>query len=242
MDVLGIIPARYKSTRYPGKPLVPILGKPLVIHVAEKAVAALGKENVVIATEDKRIYDEVEKWGYKGIMTTDKPLTGTDRLWEVAQQIKADYYINIQGDEPMVAPSDIKKVLEARIENPDRIINGYIQISEEEDPESVNIPKVIFDENERMIYMSRRALPGSKSGNKPNKYYKQVCIYAFNFEELKAFGERKEKTWLESYEDIEILRFLEMGFSIKMVEMSIASLAVDIPEDVQRVENAMNKI
>lgn len=239
MKVLGVIPARYKSSRYPGKPLVKIHGKPLVIWVAEIAVKALGNENVVVATEDERIFNVVEEWGYKSIMTTDNCLTGTDRLWEVAQQIHADIYINIQGDEPMVSPSDILRIQDARLKNPNLIINGYYPISSDEDPHSVNIPKVIFDESENLIYMSRLALPGVKGAESPKTFYKQVCIYAFTYDELKAFGTKGEKTNLEKYEDIEILRFLEMGFKIKMVKTSTVSLAVDVPEDIARVEQAM---
>lgn len=239
LDYIGVIPARFQSTRFPGKPLVKIINRPLVIHVAEKAAAALGKDKVFVATEDQRIFNVVEDWGYNAIMTSDKHLTGTDRLWEVAKKIPAQYYLNIQGDEPMVEPKDILKVLDERRKEPDSIVNGYIEIGDKEDPNSVNIPKVIFDEKERMIYMSRKPLPNSKTEAKPSVFYKQVCIYAFNYDELRAFGNRRAKTFLESYEDIEILRFLEMGYPIKMVKMSKASLAVDVPEDVSILEEAL---
>lgn len=242
MEYLGVIPARYRSSRFPGKPLVNILGKPLVIHVAEKAVAALGHENVVVATEDLRIFDEVEKWGFKAIMTTDKPLTGTDRIWEVAQQIKADFYINIQGDEPMVSPEDVKAILEARRVHPDMIVNGYSALLPQEDPHSVNIPKVVFSESGRLLYMSRAAIPGIKGTDEIPVYHKQVSIYAFNYAELEAFGNRTEKTPLEHFEDIEILRFAEMDYPIQMVPISGNSLAVDEPGDVAIVEAAINKL
>lgn len=239
MEYLGVIPARYKSSRFPGKPLVNILGKPLVIHVAEKAVAALGVDNVVVATEDQRIFDEVEKWGFKAVMTTDKPLTGTDRIWEVAQQIQSDIYINIQGDEPMVSPEDVKTILRARQQNPGMIVNGYSALLPQEDPHSVNIPKVVFSESGRLLYMSRSAMPGIKGTDETPVFHKQVSIYAFNYEELKAFGNRVQKTALEYFEDIEILRFAEMDYPIQMVRISGSSLAVDVPEDVAIVENAM---
>jgi len=237
--VLGVIPARFKSSRFPGKPLAQILGKPLVIHVAEKVSVALGKENFVVATEDQRIVDQVEQWGYRAMLTTDSPRTGIDRLWAVAQQIRAEHYINVQGDEPMIAPEDILKVYHARLKTPRCITNGYCPLSASEDPHSVNIPKVIVNEREELIYMSRLALPGIKGRFDKPAYYKQVCIYAFTYEELKAFGERKEKTRLESFEDIEILRFLEMGYRIKMVKTSGSSLAVDVPEDIAAVEKAL---
>lgn len=236
MKILGVIPARYKSSRFPGKPLVLISGKPLVIHVCEKVEMALGRENFVVATEDVRIVNEVLKWGFSAILTTDNPKTGTDRLWEVAQQIKADIYINIQGDEPLINPLDIKNVYNARINEPDFITNGYCAITSNEDPFSLNIPKVVFNKNKELLYMSRMAIPGIKGQGVLPTYYKQVCIYTFTYNELKAFGERQEKTYLESFEDIEILRFLEMGYKIKMIETSGASLAVDVPEDIQKVE------
>lgn len=238
-EVLGIIPARYKSTRFPGKPLVRILDKPLIIHVAEKVDSALGKENFVVATEDRRIVDEVERWGYRAVMTTDNPKTGTDRLWEVAKMIPARIYLNIQGDEPMVKPDDILKVYEAKRQYPDYVINGYCALSKDEDPNSINIPKVIMNEKEEMIYMSRLPLPGIKGRLDKPEYLKQVCIYAFTYNELKAYGEKSTKTYLESFEDIEILRFLEMGYKIKMVKTGGSSLAVDIPEDVIAIEKAL---
>ncbi len=238
-NFLGIIPARYKSSRFPGKPLVPILGKPLVIHVCEKAAIALGVENFLVATEDQRIVDVVEKQGFQALLTSDKPKTGTDRLWEVAQKIRADYYINIQGDEPMINPDDIQKVYRARLASPSHITNGYCSIEENENPNSLNIPKVIMNENDELIYMSRLALPGIKGRADKPVYNKQVCIYTFTYDELKAFGEREDKTYLESFEDIEILRFLEMGYKIKMVKTAGASLAVDVPDDVYLVEQAL---
>lgn len=239
--VLGIIPARFKSTRFPGKPLVRILDKPLIIHVSEKVEAALGKENFVVATEDQRIIDEVERWGYRAVLTTDKPKTGTDRLWEVAQMIPASIYLNIQGDEPMVKPDDILKIYEAKRLFPDYIINGYCPLNKNEDPNSVNIPKVIMNEKEELIYMSRLPLPGIKGRLDKPEYLKQVCIYAFNYNELRAYGERGTKTHLESFEDIEILRFLELGYKIKMVQTSGFSLAVDVPADVDVVEASLLK-
>lgn len=242
MEVLGVIPARFRSSRYPGKPLVQILGKPMIIHVAEKAVAALGIDNVIVATEDERIFDEVEKWGYKALMTSKEALTGTDRIWEVAQKIEADIYINIQGDEPMISPQDINKIWQARKDYPNMIVNGYSALLEGEDPNSINIPKVTFSESGRLLYMSRAAIPGNKNGEGNPVYHKQVSIYAFNFEELKAFGMRSAKTPLEYFEDIEILRFSEMDYPIQMIEISGNSLAVDVPEDVDAVEKAIKKI
>ena len=240
---LGVIPARYQSSRYPGKPLVHILGKPLVIWVAEKAVAALGKENVVVATDDDRIFQCVEEAGFEAVMTSSEALTGTDRIWEVAQKIPSDCYINIQGDEPMVDPQDIIKIRDKKLAYPDRIVNGYSTLMAQEDPHSLNIPKVLFSESGNLLYMSRMAIPGRKAPEKNGipTYYKQVSIYAFNYNELKAFGHRTRKTAAELHEDIEILRFLEMDIPVQMVELSGNTLAVDAPEDVKMVEAALTK-
>lgn len=243
MKTVIIIPARYESSRFPGKPLVDLLGKPMILWVAELSARAVGKENVYIATEDVRISEVVQQAGYYAVMTSDTALTGTDRLAEAAQQIEADIYINVQGDEPIVDPVDICKVRDKKIECPNAIINAYCWISKEENPESVNIPKVITNEKNQLIYMSRVALPGYKdTKNAPLRYKKQVCIYAFTKEELMAFQTFGRKSALEACEDIEILRFLEMDKPIFMVESSGGSLAVDVPDDVEKVEAALREI
>lgn len=243
MKTIAIIPARYRSSRYPGKPLVKILGIPLIIWVSKLVVQALGKENVYVATEDKRILQVVHKYGFQGIMTSDTALTGTDRLYEASQQIDADIYINVQGDEPLINPDDILKVLSYKKENPGFVVNGMCPLDANDNPENRNIPKVVFNENQQLVYMSRLPIPGSKSKDNPlQKYWKQVCIYAFSKEELNAYGQYGRKSLLEECEDIEILRFLEMNIPVKMVETSGSSYAVDVPEDVMKVEQALRKV
>lgn len=239
MKVIIVIPARFKSTRFPGKPLVKILGKPLVIHVCEVASSALGRDNVYVATDDHRIAKVVKDSGFKFCMTSSNHLTGTDRLVEVSKLIDADLYVNIQGDEPLLNPIDIKKVINEKIAFPEKIINAMTRLLPEENPHSINIPKVVVDKNSNLLYISRSAIPGSKSKQELSTYFKQVCIYAFNKSELNLLSKNKSKTPLELVEDIEILRFLELGKSIKMVSVSEGSIAVDIPDDVQKVENAL---
>jgi len=232
-----IIPARYKSTRFPGKPLTPILGKPMILWVAELCVEVLPAEFVYIATEDFQIKEMVEKAGFNVVMTSNKCLTGTDRIAEAANQIEADIYVNVQGDEPLLNPTDILSIIEAKKKYPNEVINGYCKIGDNEEPESVNIPKVIFNEDQQMVYMSRSLVPGTKTKDLvPPHYYKQVCIYAFNKQELIDYAEFGRKGTLEFYEDIEILRFLDIGVNIRVVETKSVSLAVDVPEDVKRVE------
>lgn len=234
-----IIPARFASSRYPGKPLVNLLGKPMILWVAELAEKAIGRENVYIATDDDRIKDTVEDAGFNVVMT-GPALTGTDRLAQAAEQIDAEIFVNVQGDEPLADPSDILKVLEYKRSHPEFIINGFSYLNEDENPSNVNIPKVITTEDDKLVYMSRAQIPGFKDEeNAPKKYKKQVCIYAFSKNELRAFGSFGRKSSLEQSEDIEILRFLEFGKTIKMIETKPGSYAVDAPSDVAIVEEAM---
>ena len=237
MKTVIIIPARYKSTRFPGKPLTPILGKPMILWVAELCAEVLPAEFVFVATEDFQIKEIVEKAGFNVVMTSNKCLTGTDRTAEAATQIEADIYVNVQGDEPLLNPADILKIIEAKTMYPNEVINGYCKIADNEEPTSANIPKVIFNENQQMVYISRNLLPGTKTKDVvPSHYYKQVCIYAFNKQELIDYAEFGRKGTLEYYEDIEILRFLDIGVNIRVIETKSVSLAVDVPEDVLKVE------
>lgn len=240
MKIVGVIPARFKSSRFPGKPLTLIKGIPMIIHVARISEIALGKNNVFIATDDNRIKECVESFGFNAVMTSESCLTGTDRIWDFAQKVKADIYVNIQGDEPMLNPNDIIKIVNVKQQNPEFIVNGMCELLKDEDPFNINIPKVLVNKNAELIYMSRLAIPGIKSneGISP-KYLKQVCIYAFNYSELEAYGLNAAKAEYERFEDIEILRFFDLGCKIKMVMTSGASLAVDVPEDVAKVELAM---
>jgi len=241
--IIGVIPARYKSSRFPGKPLAKLLGKPMVLWVAELSGKALGNENVFIATEDERIKKVVEDAGFNVVMTSDTHPTGTDRLVEVARKIKSDIYINIQGDEPTLDPNVILKVAEEKINNKNSIICAMAKLDSTEDPNNINIPKVIVNENMDLVYMSRLAIPGYKNkANKPQNYYKQVCVYAFNQDQLLSFGDFGRKSKLEECEDIEILRFLDLKTSIKMVKVEGISYAIDVKEDIDIVNNRLKEI
>ena len=240
MRSVVVIPARYASSRFPGKPLVPLLEKPMIIWVAELSALAVGSQNVYVATENESIFELVTAAGFNAIMTSDSALTGTNRLAEAAATIDADIFINVQGDEPLADPLDITKIIGQKKAHPDYIINGFSWISDKEDPHSVNIPKVITTEANKLVYMSRNALPGYKDlKNAPVRYKKQVCIYAFTRNELLEFKNFGRKSELENAEDIEILRFLDIGKQVLMVETAPGSLAVDVPEDVVGVEMAL---
>lgn len=240
--IIGIIPARYQSSRFPGKPLALLLGKPMILYVAEIAAQALGKENTWVATDDEKIVDVVKSAGFNVAITSGTALTGTDRVWEAARQVNADIYVNIQGDEPLLNPDDIGLIVAEKKQRGKGVVNGMCRLLPHEDPSNANIPKVITTENNRLVYMSRTAIPGFKaSHNKPAYYMKQVCIYAFTYEELEAFGRFERKSTLENHEDIEILRFLDLSIPVFMVETGGTSLAVDVPEDVPIVEDALRK-
>jgi 3-deoxy-manno-octulosonate cytidylyltransferase (CMP-KDO synthetase) len=240
MTFAALIPARFKSSRFPGKPLVPLLGKPMIVWVAESVARALGHEHVYVATDDSRIADAVKAHGFKVAMTSERPLTGTDRLWEAAQEIDAEIYLNVQGDEPLLDAEDIRAVLAAKEAHFDEVTNGMTPLSADEDPNNVNIPKVAAAEDGRLIYMSRLAVPGFKAkANAPARYWKQVCIYGFSRRDLEVFARHGRKGKVEQHEDIEILRFLELGIGVRMVETRGSSLAIDVPEDVAVVEAAL---
>jgi len=242
MNVAAIIPARYKSSRFPGKPLVPLLGKPMIIHVAEIVAAAVGKKDTYVATDSEIIAGTVEKGGYQVIMTGEDALTGTDRVWQASKKIDADIFLNVQGDEPLLDPDDIRLIVSEKKKRMNCVINGIHKIEGQEDPKSNNIPKVVVNEQNYLVYMSRSLIPGCKSDRcKPGNYFKQVSMYAFTREQLDKFGNFGRKSYLEECEDIEILRFLDLAIPVYMVETDGFSLAVDVPEDVAVVEDAMKR-
>jgi 3-deoxy-manno-octulosonate cytidylyltransferase (CMP-KDO synthetase) len=240
---VAVIPARYASTRYPGKPLVPLLGRPMLLRVADLCAEALGATNVVIATDDDRIRVVAEDAGFRVEMTSDRALTGTDRIAEIADRLGTDVILNVQGDEPLLDPADLIRIAEVKAADPSVVVNGYHPLAPDEDPTSTNLPKVVIDRDERLLYMSRAALPATKSGvpSPDTTYLKQVCIYGFSPADLRLFASVSAKGPLEAAEDIEILRFLELGHPVRMVRTSTASLAVDAPEDVAKVEAALRQ-
>jgi len=240
MKYLIVIPARYDSSRFPGKPLIDICGKSMILRVWEHCIEAVGNENVIVATDDNRIVEHCTKNNIKVVITSKKCMTGTDRLCEVSKKIYADVYINVQGDEPLLNPSDITDVIDASLSKPGTLINAMCPISDESEFRSITIPKVVCRSDGRLMYMSRAPIPTDKS-HSFIQAMKQVCIYAFPRELLKIFGEQKNKTPLEKIEDIEILRFLELGYDVNMVEVSRSSVAVDTPNDVIKVEKILNE-
>lgn len=237
-DYAVIIPARYQSSRLPGKPLVQLNGMPMIVRTYRQCLKACPAERIHVATDDDRIREVCEQHGISVLMTSSQCLTGTDRLAECAQQLDADIFINVQGDEPVFNPDDLRRMIKACSQWPGEVLNGYCAIEEEDQFRSTSTPKVVLRPDGRLLYMSRATIPGTKS-NEFVRGWRQVCLYAFPRESLAAFAACDSKTPLESLEDIEILRFLELGWEVRMLELSQDSIAVDNPEDVAAVEAAI---
>jgi 3-deoxy-manno-octulosonate cytidylyltransferase (CMP-KDO synthetase) len=229
-----VIPARLASSRLPGKPLIDLMGKSLVQRTYEQCLKAVPKELVYVATDDVSIMDHCAQLGIQAILTSTHCLTGTDRVAEVAREIEAEYYINVQGDEPLMNPDDILKAIQAIADFPGEVINGYAEVDDEALYLSLTIPKVVCAPDGRLLYMSRSPIPGNKTG-KFKISWRQICVYAFPRKALFDFTESPGKTPLEELEDLEILRFLELGYSVRMIQLSPDSIAVDTPEDVNKV-------
>jgi 3-deoxy-manno-octulosonate cytidylyltransferase (CMP-KDO synthetase) len=240
-NFIVVIPARYKSSRLPGKPLKDICGKPMIVRTYEICASVVNKSKIYVATDDSRIAAECKKNNINFLITSKKCLTGTDRIAEVSKKIKKDFYINLQGDEPLFNPKDLKKLIYYAKKNSSEIINGCCPIFSRNDFFNQNIPKVVFDKNRYLMYMTRASIPSNKK--KSFKFaWRQVCAYSLPYEALSFFCKNKKKTILESQEDCELIRFLENGFKIKMLLMSPDSKAVDTPNDLKKVRNIFRNI
>lgn len=239
-EFVVVIPARMASSRLPNKPLIKILGKSLIERTWNQVIKAVDKSKVFVLTDDKKILNHCNNLNINVVITSDKCLTGTDRIAEFALKFQAKYYINVQGDEPLVNPEDILKVIDCIKNEENLIINGYAKISNSEDYFSPNIPKVVFREDNRLLYMSRSPVPGNKKKTF-SESFRQICIYGFPYNALIDFSSRSSKTFFEDIEDIEILRFLELGYDVKMVELSADSISVDVKEDIDKVINRLNE-
>ncbi len=243
MRVIGVIPARYKSSRFPGKPLVDIGGKPMIWWVYNQAKKVEQLTEVYVATEDKRIEDVCIELGINVIMTSDQHPTGTDRVGEVARKVPADLYVNIQGDEPLIEPETIAKAIEPFYQNADlQVSNLMTEIKDPVEVVNYTVPKVLTNAQNIGVFLTRSAAPYPK-GSIDYKYYKQVCVYGFKPEALEFFC-TSERGKLERIEDIEILRFIESGFKVQFIEVVSETIAVDTPNDLAKVNQyiEVNKI
>ena len=240
-EFVVVIPARIGSGRLARKPLADICGKPMILHTYERALEATDEKNIFIATDNEEILKVCLDVGANAIMTSKNCLTGTDRIAEFSTKIKAQIYINLQGDEPLMAPVNIKKMISVGLKNPDKIINGWSHIESKNEYFSLTIPKVVLKNDNSLMYMSRSPIPGNKDNEFKNAK-KQICVYSFPISALEFMIKNPSKSPVENIEDIEILRFLEHGWDIKMIKLDGSSIAVDTPNDLARVRKKMTKI
>ena len=240
MKIIGIIPARYASTRFPGKPLHPIAGKPLVQHVVERCRAASTLSEVIVATDDERIAEVAREFCRVEMTSADHP-SGTDRIAEVASRLDCDAVVNVQGDEPLIAPEVINAVAEALSQSEMTTAASLVNnISDYSDP---NVVKVVVSSAGRALYFSRRTVPylrdfAEESSEKQLEafpFLKHLGIYGYRCDTLKRLVGFNPSS-LEKAERLEQLRALENGIEIAVCQVDYEAIGVDVPADVQRVE------
>ncbi len=233
MDVAIVIPARMASTRFPGKPLVDLMGKPMVQWVVEAARTAGVTERVIVATPDREIADACAGFGAEAVLTRSDHPSGTDRLAEVAAKVEADVFVNVQGDEPLIRPETIRACVEPMLRNPILEMASVYSACPPEEIDSFAVVKVVTDREHFALYFSRFPIPYPRN-DRPVPVKKHVGIYAYTRTVLARFS-----GWpmgaLEQAESLEQLRFLEHGVRIKMAEGPGSELAVDTPEQADAV-------
>ncbi len=240
MDVVAIIPARFAATRLPGKVLVDIAGKPMIQHVFERAQATAGISRVLVATDDERIADVVRGFGGEVRMTRADHETGTDRLAEVAAGLEADVVVNVQGDEPMIAPASIQLALEPLRQSPEVVMSTLRErlhdLEEVKDPNNV---KVVVDRDDFALYFSRHAIPYPRNNSDGAiVYWRHIGLYAYRRDFLLTYA-RLTPTPLQRAEGLEQLRALEHGYRIKVPVTPHSAIGVDTPEDLARVRSLL---
>jgi 3-deoxy-manno-octulosonate cytidylyltransferase (CMP-KDO synthetase) len=232
--IIGVIPARFASTRFPGKALASLAGKPIIQHVWERAVQARTLSAVLIATDDQRIQQAAEQFGASVRLTRADHPSGTDRVAEVAATEIADLYVNIQGDEPLIDPLAIDAAASSLLDDPDAQMATLVR--KIEDPQELtdpNVVKAVGDHNGRALYFSRSPIPYNVGGQ--GTRFKHIGLYVYRRAFLLGYP-RMRVGPLEQAERLEQLRALENGHAIRLVETEYNSLGVDTPEDLIRVE------
>jgi 3-deoxy-manno-octulosonate cytidylyltransferase (CMP-KDO synthetase) len=241
--VLAVIPARYASTRFPGKIIAPLAGKPLVAHVYERTCQAKLVDEAVVATDAPEVRDALEPLGIPVIMTRDDHPSGTDRIAEVAEARDADIIVNVQGDEPLIDPNTIDEAVRPLLEDamlPMSTVRRLITA-----PELISNPncvKVVVDQNQRALYFSRCSIPYIRDeadrAAGDYEYWQHVGLYVYRRDFLLKYA-KMPQTPLERLEKLEQLRVLENGYPIVVVITSFESIGVDTPEDLERVRRVM---
>jgi len=241
--IIGVIPARYSSTRFLGKPLALINGIPMIEHVYLRAKESKILSDVIVATDDERIYDCVLGFNGKAVMTDTNINTGTDRIYYAIKKlgIKADIVINIQGDEPLIKFEVIDKVALALCgEYETAVCSTAIKRADESDLDNHNVVKTVIDKNGYALYFSRSKIPYMRNIIEGFSYYSHIGIYGYDFKFLEKFVSL-EQTILEKIESLEQLRILENGEKIKTVLVDYSPIGVDTKEDLIRVEKIMKE-
>lgn len=234
MKIVGVIPARYQSSRFPGKPLVDICGKPMIWWVYQQCLKVPEIDEVYVATDDVRIEEACRKLDIRVIMTSQNHRTGTDRVGEVARKIPADLYLNIQGDEPLIDPAVISQAIHPFLTDKELLVTNLMTpITDPVEVINGTIPKVITNDQGIGIYLTRSPSPYPK-GSITYQYFKQTCVYGFRPEALEFFCDTPRGR-VEKIEDIEILRFIENGRRVQYVEVASDNIAVDTPNDLEKV-------
>jgi len=235
MSIIAVIPARYDSTRFPGKPLVDIKGKPMIQHVYERVSKAKLIDRIIVATDDERIFDAVKNFGGEVMATSRKHQSGTDRICEVIKKVKGDIIVNVQGDEPGIAPLHIDKAVAPLLKDKKINISTLaVRIDDEKFLSDPNKVKVVFDKNNFAMYFSRSCIPFDAQQNiKQNDFYKHIGLYVYRRNFLLNLKKLKPSK-LEQIEKLEQLRFLDNGEKIKVVIVNKESISIDTPSDLKQ--------
>lgn len=240
MSVIGVIPARYESSRFPGKPLADLCGKPMIWWVYNQVKKVQEINEVYVATDDIRIANICEKYNIGYIMTRKDHGTSTERVYEVAQKVQADLYVVINGDEPLIDPEIIRAIIPKGEWNKNFYVGNLM--TEIKNPVEVvdftNI-KVVTDEDSNAMFFSRSPIPYPKASIK-YKYYKHVGVLIYDINALRFFADTP-KGYNEKIEDVNELRFIEHGKKIKMIEVEAHSLSVDTPKDLEYVRSIIEE-
>ena len=240
MNAVAVIPARYASTRLPGKPLLDICGKPLIQHVWETVSRARGLDEVVVATDDARIAHAVQAFGGKVCMTSPDCRSGSDRVREVAASLAADVYVNVQGDEPLLEASAIERLRDVFTEDASVQVATLCSRISEEQARSPHQVKVIRDHAGNALYFSRAPLPFVRESGESTEFLGHVGIYAYRADVLRGFASLPFSP-LEQAEKLEQLRFLQAGIPVRVLEVPPMGVGVDTPEDLERVRAVVRK-
>ncbi|MCX5702523.1 MAG: 3-deoxy-manno-octulosonate cytidylyltransferase [Candidatus Omnitrophica bacterium] len=243
MDVIGVIPARYSSTRFEGKVLAEILGKPMIQHVWERAKQSLVLDALIIACDDERVADCARGFGAEVVFTAKAHVSGTDRISEVVNPIDVKVVINIQGDEPLIHPMMIDTVARAILD--DKTISMATIMKRIEDHKEINDPdvvKVVVDKDNFALYFSRASIPfhAHNSEVKVPVYYKHIGLYGYTKDFLFTYKNLPVSD-LEKIERLEQLRALQEGFRIKVIETKYETIGVDTPQDLEKVKKYLEK-